>query len=134
MPKSYTIAGLAAAAGVHVETVRYYQRRKLMPQPLRPLGGVRRYVDADAERLRFIKRAQSMGFTLTEIENLQRLQTRGSCHATRELAAAKLHLIETRIRELRRLRKELAHLVADCDANKEDSTCPVIERLALQAS
>lgn len=129
MTQSYTIAGLAAAAGVHIETVRYYQRRGLMPQPTRPLGGVRRYTGADAERLRFIKRAQSMGFTLAETENLLKLQAHRSCHATRELAAAKLHLVETRIRELQQLRKELAHLVADCDANKEDSTCPVIDRL-----
>lgn len=61
MSRSYTIARLAAAAGVHVETIRYYQRRRLVPEPPRPAGGVRRYTEADAERLRFIKRAQAMG-------------------------------------------------------------------------
>jgi MerR family mercuric resistance operon transcriptional regulator len=64
MSQSYTIGRLAAAAGVHVETIRYYQRSKLVPEPARPAGGVRRYTESDAERLRFIKRAQMMGFTL----------------------------------------------------------------------
>lgn len=132
MPQSYTIARLAAAAGVHIETIRYYQRRKLVPEPMRPVGGVRRYTEADAEGLRFIKRAQAMGFTLVEIDSLLRLRTRRSCRATRELAATKLQIVDDRIRELRHLRKELASLLVDCDANAEDSTCPVIERLTLQ--
>ncbi|MGH8197677.1 MAG: MerR family transcriptional regulator [Steroidobacteraceae bacterium] len=131
MPQPYTIARLAAAAGVHVETIRYYQRRKLIPKPIPPLGGIRRYAEADAERLRFIKRAQAMGFTLIEIENLLKLRTRRSCHATRELAATKLRIVDGRIRELCHLRNELAGLIAGCDANSVDSTCPVIERLAL---
>jgi MerR family transcriptional regulator, mercuric resistance operon regulatory protein len=130
MPESYTIARLAAAAGVHVETIRYYQRRRLVPEPPRPAGGVRRYTEADAERLRFIKRAQAMGFTLTEIANLLRLRTRRSCRATRDLAAAKLQIVDERIRELRQLRQELAHLITDCDANADQTACPVIERLA----
>ena len=129
MAQSYTIARLATVAGVHVETIRYYQRRKLVPEPMRPAGSVRRYTDADAERLRFIKRAQAMGFTLTEIESLLRLRARRSCRATRELAATKLRIVDRRIRELRQLRKELANLVASCDANVADATCPVIERL-----
>jgi len=132
MPRPYTIAGVAAAAGVHVETIRYYQRLKLVPEPLRPLGGIRRYIEADADRLRFIKRAQAMGFTLAEIARLLNLQRRRSCRATRELAAAKLSLVDIRIRELRHLRKELAGLIADCDANAENGACPVIQRLTLQ--
>jgi MerR family mercuric resistance operon transcriptional regulator len=131
MPHSYTIARLAAAAGVHVETIRYYQRRRLVPEPTRPNGGVRRYTEGDAERLRFIKRAQAMGFTLAEIESLLRLRARRSCNATRELAVTKLHLIDARIRELRELRKELADLVVACDRNAQNATCPVIDRLAL---
>lgn len=73
-----------------------------------------------------------MGFTLAEIDTLVKLQSRRSCRATRELAATKLELIGSRIRELRQLRKELALLVADCDANTDDASCPVIERLAHQ--
>jgi MerR family mercuric resistance operon transcriptional regulator len=129
MSRSYTIAGLAAAGGVHVETVRYYQRLKLLPEPAKPPGGIRRYTESDADRLRFIKRAQNMGFALTEVASLLALQQRVSCHATRELAAAKLRLLDARIRELRGLRKELARLVAACDTNTHDDTCPVLERL-----
>jgi len=131
MSRPYTIARLAAAAGVHVETIRYYQRLKLVPEPLRPLGGIRRYTEADADRLRFIKRAQAMGFTLAEIVSLLTLQRRRSCRATRELAAVKLDLVDCRIRELRNLRNELAGLIAACDANAEDRACPVMQRLAL---
>ncbi|MGH8138170.1 MAG: MerR family DNA-binding protein [Steroidobacteraceae bacterium] len=134
MPRSYTIAGLAAAAGVHVETIRYYQRLKLVPEPPRPIGSIRRYTEADADRLRFIKRAQAMGFTLAETTSLIALQARRSCRATRQLAAAKLHLVDARIRDLRDLRRELAGLIADCDANTQDTRCPVIQRLAMRPS
>jgi MerR family transcriptional regulator, mercuric resistance operon regulatory protein len=130
MSRPYTIARLAAAAGVHVETIRYYQRLRLVPEPSRPLGRIRRYTEADADRLRFIKRAQAMGFTLVEVGSLLNLQARRSCHATRELAASKLLLVDARIRELGDLRKELAGLIADCDANTQDTKCPVIQRLA----
>jgi MerR family mercuric resistance operon transcriptional regulator len=128
-----TIGALAAVAGVHVETVRYYQRRGLLAEPIRPRGGVRRYGADDADRLRFIKRAQAMGFALSEIESLLNLRTRRSCHATRELAEAKLDLVSARIRELRRLRKELVILVAQCDSNTEDTRCPLMDRLVRQA-
>jgi len=130
MARSYTIATLARIAGVHVETIRYYQRIKLVPEPDRPPGSIRRYTEADAERLRFIKRAQAMGFTLAEVASLLDLQARGSCRATRELAAVKLRLIEHRMRELASLREELASLVAECDANTQQTRCPVIQRLA----
>ena len=130
MSRPYTIARLAAAAGTQVETVRYYQRLRLVPEPPRPLGGIRRYTEEDAKRLRFIKRAQAMGFTLAEVAGLLKLLERRSCHATRELAAAKLRLIDARIRELRGLRRELAQLITGCDANNQDLKCPVIERLA----
>ncbi|HSY45225.1 MAG TPA: MerR family DNA-binding protein [Steroidobacteraceae bacterium] len=130
MSRPYTIAQLAAAAGVHIETIRYYQRLRLVNEPSRPLGGIRRYCEADADRLRFIKRAQAMGFTLVEVGSLLNLQARRSCHATRALAATKLRLVDARIRELRDLRKELAGLIADCDANTQDAKCPVIQRLA----
>ena len=127
---SLTIGRLAATAGVHVETVRYYQRRGLLSEPVRPRGGVRRYRGEDAERLRFIRRAQAMGFTLDEVGRLVRLRVPCACHATREMAAAKLQSIDERIRELRQLRRELAQLVAVCDANPEDVRCPIIDRLA----
>jgi MerR family transcriptional regulator, mercuric resistance operon regulatory protein len=71
-----------------------------------------------------------MGFTLTETAHLLTLQERHSCGATRELAASKLRLVDARIRELRELRKDLAHLVAACDANIQDASCPIILQLA----
>lgn len=129
MPQSYTIGRFAAATGVHVETIRYYQRRGLIPEPLRPQGGVRRYSDEDVARLRFIKRAQAVGFTLAEIKALLKLRAARSCRATRELAAMKLDFVDTRIKELRGLRRELAQWVAECDANREESICPVIDHL-----
>lgn len=130
MAQSYTIARLAQAAGVHIETIRFYQRRGLVPKPPRPAGSVRRYTEADAERLRFIKRAQAMGFTLAEISNLLKLRTRRSCQATRELAATKMHIVDQRIEELKHLHDELARWIADCDANVDGAACPAIERLA----
>jgi MerR family mercuric resistance operon transcriptional regulator len=133
MGNSYTIARLSAAADVHIETIRYYQRRGLIPLPERPLGGVRRYTDDDAERLRFIKRAQAMGFTLVEVGNLLRLRDRQSCSATRELAIAKLRSLDARLCELQHLRKELSTLIARCDANTVETTCPVVDRLASKA-
>jgi MerR family mercuric resistance operon transcriptional regulator len=130
MSESYTIGTLATAAGVHVETVRYYQRRGLVSEPHRPQGGVRRYTDADAERLRFIKRAQAVGFTLVEIQALLALRTRKSCRATRALAVTKLQFVDARLGDLQRLKKELTQWIAACDSNAEDSNCPAIERLA----
>jgi MerR family mercuric resistance operon transcriptional regulator len=131
MPGAYSIARLAAAAGVHVETIRYYQRLKLVPEPPRPPGGIRRYTESDADRLRFIKRAQGMGFTLAEIVSLLTLQRRRrSCRATRKLAVDKLAFVDARIGELHHLRTELAALIASCDANAGDGACPVIQRLA----
>lgn len=129
MPSALTIGGLAKAAGVNVETVRYYQRRGLLPEPTRSLGEIRRYSVADAERLRFIKRAQAVGFTLGEVLALLSLRSRVCCSATRALAAAKVQMIDDRCIELQLLRNELARWIADCDANVAEVSCPVIEHL-----
>ena len=128
--QSFTIGRLAAAAGVHVETVRFYQRRGLLAEPRRTERHVRRYSDADAEQLRFIKRAQNVGFTLAEVQALLALRSRKSCRATRALAATKLQFVEERLRDLRRLKIELTQWISACDSNSEDSSCPAIERLA----
>jgi MerR family transcriptional regulator, mercuric resistance operon regulatory protein len=129
MAETYTIGQLAAEAGVNVETIRYYQRRNLVPEPPRPSGSVRRYTESDAERLRFIKRAQVMGFALSEIDSLLKLRAGRSCLSMRDLAVSKLEFVDARIRELRHLRKELAALVAKCDANMDAEGCPIIEQL-----
>jgi len=127
--ESLTIGALAKAANVHVETVRYYQRRGLLREPARPLNGIRRYGVADASRLRFIKHAQQSGFTLDEVRALLRLSGRPACGASRTLAAQKLAAIEEKMRMLARLRRELRVWVAACDANTGDH-CPALEKLA----
>jgi len=127
--ESLTIGALAKAANVHVETVRYYQRRGLLREPDRPLNGIRRYGTAEVSRLRFIKHAQQSGFTLDEVQALLRLSGRPACGASRNLAAKKLAAIEEKMRILTRLRRELRAWVAACDANTGDH-CPALEKLA----
>jgi MerR family mercuric resistance operon transcriptional regulator len=129
VPDSLTIGGLAKAANVHVETIRYYQRRGLLREPARPLNGIRRYGLVDVSRLRFIKHAQQSGFTLDEVRALLRLSGRPACGASRILAARKLAAIEDKMRILTRLRRELRAWVAACDANTGDH-CPALEKLA----
>ena len=124
-----TIGRLARAAGVHVETVRYYQRRGLLALPPRPAGGVRRYSQATVGQLRFIKRAQDIGFSLAEIKQLLRLERMRGCHDARALASAKLSAVEQRMAALERVRGALRRLVGECDAGGTRS-CPIIEALA----
>lgn len=124
-----TIGRLAQAAGVHVETVRYYQRRGLVEAPRRPPGGVRRYGDLAVARLRFIRRAQEIGFTLEEIRQLLRLDRTPGCRDARTLAAAKLAAVQARIADLSRVRATLRRLVSQCDAGSARS-CPIIDSLA----
>jgi MerR family mercuric resistance operon transcriptional regulator len=130
MAQNLTIGKVARAAGVNVETVRYYQRSGLVPEPPRPAGGVRRYSDETVARLRFIKRAQELGFTLAEIRRLLALGDPQSCGKARALAAEKLSLVRTRIADLERLRAVLESLVERCDAVRGKVACPIIETLA----
>jgi MerR family mercuric resistance operon transcriptional regulator len=126
--QSYTIGQLAAEAGVNVETIRYYQRRRLLPKPQRALGRARRYGSGEVTRLRFIKCAQRLGFTLKEIDELLELLEPMSCSKTRTIAAAKLRQVDERIRELQALRAEFKGLIVQCDTNADDARCPIIER------
>jgi MerR family mercuric resistance operon transcriptional regulator len=100
MRSHLTIGKLAESAGVNVETIRYYQRRGLLSEPKKPLGGYRHYPPDITKRVRFIKRAQALGFTLEEIAGLLRLEAATACAETRELAAHKLALIEEKLTEL----------------------------------
>jgi MerR family mercuric resistance operon transcriptional regulator len=124
-----TIAKLAASAQVNVETIRYYQRRGLMVEPARSLGSIRRYGPSDVDQVRFIKRAQSVGFTLDEVHSLLELRSQSCCKATRSLAASKLAFVEHRLAELQKLRAELGQWISACDANPTDDDCPVIDHL-----
>lgn len=128
-----SIGGIAKAADVNVETIRYYQRRGLLDQPSKPLGGHRRYSASDATRVRFIKRAQQLGFTLEEIKDLLLLQDGQSCRETRLLAEHKLDLIEERIADLTRMRRLLRGLIAECVEGKRPRSCPIIATLSANA-
>lgn len=122
---SDTIGGLAKAAGVGVETVRYYQRRGLLPEPPRPPGEVRRYSEADVRRLKFIKSAQAAGFTLREIAELIALDASDDRVRVRELARARVAALDGKIVELRQAREALAGLALDC-AKESGGPCPIL--------
>ena len=123
-----TIGRLARAAGVNIETIRYYQRRGLLAMPRKPAGGVRRYPSATLARLRFIKRAQELGFTLREIAELLKLGD-GSCKETRAIAEHRLADIEARLRDLESMRATLENLVRTCREGDQTS-CPIIASLS----
>lgn len=130
MTTELTIGKLAQAAEVNVETIRYYQRRGLVDKPAKPLGGHRRYGTEQAKQLRFIRRAQALGFTLAEVGGLLTLDKACACAGTRTLAARKVALIERKISDLAAMRKVLARLVRQCDQGDGGATCPIINVLA----
>lgn len=122
-----TIAGLARAGGVGVETVRFYQRRGLLGTPERPggSGGVRRYGEADVRRLRFIRSAQAAGFTLEQISELLSFDAGSDRARARELAAERLEALDAKIAELEAARAALRRLAAACGASSA-GPCPII--------
>ena len=120
-----TIARLGAAAGVGVETVRYYQRRGLLAVPARA-GGVRRYGAGDVKRLRFIRRAQAAGFTLEEIGELLALDRTDDRARVRQLASERLAALDARIAELEASRAALERLRGACAAGSR-GPCPILE-------
>lgn len=124
-----TIGALAQAAGVGVETIRFYQRKGLLPEPDRPHGRIRRYGNADAGRLRFIKSAQRLGFSLDEVADLLLLEDGAHCSEARVLAEHKLADVRERIADLKRMEDALADLVNCCAANGGTVACPLIASL-----
>lgn len=130
MSDSLTIGTLAERSGVSVETIRYYQRRSLLDEPVKPTGGFRHYPEEAVKRILFIRRAQALGFTLEEIQGLLALDQRKACLETREIAAHKVELITQKIADLSKIKKSLARLVRSCDASAADAPCPIIHLLA----
>ncbi|WP_386077442.1 Hg(II)-responsive transcriptional regulator [Vreelandella sp. F11] len=124
-----TIGGLAKAAKVHVETIRYYQRRGLLPEPQRPPGGIRRYGDADIDRLTFVKTAQQLGFSLDEISDLLRLEDGTHCQEASTLAEHKLRDVREKIERLEKIENALGKMVDRCHAQQGNISCPLIESL-----
>ena len=130
MPQQvYTIGTLAKTTDVNVETIRFYQRRRLIDQPRKPLGGIRHYTGAHANRLRFIRKAQDLGFSLDEVSELLSLEDGLHCHEVEEIGGRKLAVVRQRVAQLRRIESALAMLLGKCDSNKGKLRCPLIATL-----
>lgn len=124
-----TIGTFAAVASVSVETVRYYQRRGLLAEPQRQQGGIRRYGPADVARVKFVKAAQLLGFSLDEIGALLQLEDGTHCGEARALAQHKLDHVRERLAALQRVEAALAKLVHECGSASAMVSCPMIAEL-----
>jgi MerR family mercuric resistance operon transcriptional regulator len=122
--QSLTVSRLAAAGGVGVETIRFYQRRGLLETPERD-GGIRRYGSEDVRRLRFIRQAQAAGFTLDQIGELIALDSTDDRPRVRELAAARIAALDERIADLQRARDALQQLARECGRGRA-GPCPIL--------
>ena len=126
-----TIGEVAKAVHVNVETLRYYERRKLLGAPPRTEANYRQYPEETVKRVRFIKRAQELGFLLKEIAELLalRVDPATSCGDVKKRAEVKIAGVEAKIQTLERMRKALKKLVASCSGRGPTSTCPILEAL-----
>ena len=123
------IGELARTVDVNVETIRYYQRIGLLELPEKPYGGMRSYKDQDLQRLRFIRRAQQLGFSLEDIRELLELSS-SDCERVEKLAVEKLSLVKAKLRQLRRIESVLTMTVEQCARRKGNQPCPIIETLS----
>ena len=128
MAKQLTIGRVAALSGVNIETVRYYQRIGIITEPAKPLEGYRIYPAETIERIRFIKRAQELGFSLKEIADLLDLGD-GHCLDIMHRAEQKRDQIRKQIKDLKKLKNTLDILISSCHSDKDPSHCPIIETL-----
>ena len=129
MSEKMTISRLAGAAGVNIETVRFYQRSGLIDEPARPSDGYRTYGGADVRRIRFIKRAQQLGFTLDEVADLLKLEGSQTCANTRTLAVRKLTMVDAKLNDLLAMKTALETMVSKCDIGDTGAECPIIQAL-----
>lgn len=127
--ENLTIGAFAKMCGVHVETVRFYQRRGLLRAPERVAGRIRRYDSANVARVRFVKSAQNLGFSLDEIAQLLRLDDGTRCGEASEIAARRLADAQARLRDLQRIEGVLRELLRRCDVAKGRVRCPLIASL-----
>lgn len=127
-----TIGKLARSAGVGVDTVRYYESQKLLPRPARTASGYRLYSAGDVGRLRFIRRAKTLGFTLEEIAELLSLSGQRNVKAVKAAAQSRLESIEQKIAELKRIRTGLRRLVETCPGHGDAENCPILSALSQQ--
>lgn len=124
-----TIGRLARAAGVNIDTIRYYERNGLLPKPLRKASGYREYTHADVRRLRFILRAKALGFTLAEIGELLALSASEDVPGVKRRAEARMLEVDRKIAELKRVRRGLKALVDACPGHGGVRDCPIIAAL-----
>lgn len=126
-----TIGTVARVAGVNVETIRFYERRGLVAQPLKPREGYREYSPETVSRIRFIRRAQEIGFSLREIEELLSLRAdpRTDCREVREKACAKLEIVDQKIGELEKVRAALNEVISACPGRGALRACSILEAL-----
>ncbi|HUY02939.1 MAG TPA: Hg(II)-responsive transcriptional regulator [Rhodocyclaceae bacterium] len=124
-----SIGAFAKAAGIGVETIRFYQRKRLLPEPKRPPGGIRRYGRADVARVKFIKSAQRLGFSLDEVAQLLTLEDGTHCNEAAQFAARHLADVRARLKDLKRMETVLFRLVAQCDSHYGTIACPLIASL-----
>ena len=123
-----TISRLAKELGINIETIRFYERKGLIQQPLKPTTGYRHYPNETVNRIHFIKRAQELGFTLDEIVHLLSLED-SPCNEIQALASNKLEKVQAKILDLRRLENALEVLLFQCHENDDKSHCPIIDSL-----
>lgn len=131
---THSIGRLASLAGVGIDTVRYYERSGLLQPAGRSASGYRRYGDDELRQLRFIRRAQRLGFTLQEIQELMTVSRQKGVRAVRAAAKDKLADVELRIAELVRMRKALASLVDACPGHGALADCPILRALDEEAA
>lgn len=127
-----TIGEVAKKAQVHIETLRYYERRGLVPRPPRSVSNYRLYPEEAVRRVRFVKRGQELGFSLREIKELLSLRAASGtkCAEVRERAMAKIRDLEAKIESLKAMRKALSKLVAECRSEGPASMgCSILECL-----
>ena len=127
--KDLSIGGFASAAGVNVETIRFYQRKSLLSEPDRPQGGIRRYGDADVSRVRFVKAAQRLGFSLDEVAELLKLEDGTHCRQASVLAEHKLKDVREKLADLHRMEAALAELLRACHSRRGNISCPLVAAL-----
>lgn len=127
--ENLTIGAFAKAAGVNVETIRFYQLKGLLPQPERPYGSIRRYGQADVARVKFVKSAQRLGFSLDEVGQLLKLEDGTHCSEAAQLASLRLADVRARLVDLERMEAVLSKLIGECNAHHGNVSCPLIAAL-----
>lgn len=134
MTPGLTIGRVATSVGVNIQTVRYYERMNLLNPTGRRPSGYRLYGDEEIRRLRFIKNAQALGFTLREITDLLNLRVRSSaqCGAVQRKAHEKLVQVERKVRDLQALARSLRGLIRACENGQATDACPIVESLENQ--